>query len=194
MSVTPWYTVQPVSYSLKQETRPMIAVGARTGFSKGTMKTIHPCADSVNPRLVPALLESFECDICGAPAPRSVAVLLPDLGGEFNQCCPACAHSERFFDTLEDAATSFFLRAIADVPDTLKPLILETLVFALEDAARLSPPRVKCQPRRVPFTAALHGNERFGALLRELNLMPDPNAPVSSDGLFLEFPVEGQVC
>ena len=129
---------------------------------------------------------TLECDICGVPVDPLEVVQLPDLGGAFDACCPACAASERFFDTLEREATAWFVRLVADVPEALKPLILTTLGHAVTGAEMTTDAPQKRVPRRVPFTAALESGQPLGRQLLALGLMPDPQAAVTADGIFLE--------
>jgi hypothetical protein len=130
--------------------------------------------------------QAFECDVCGVPLEPSQAVQLPDLGGMFNVCCPDCTTSERFFDTVERDSTTFFLQLLADVPETLKTSILETLDHAITGAQMLCTAKPKGQPRRVSFLAAIENGSSFGAKLKALGMMPDPCAFVAADGVFLE--------
>jgi hypothetical protein len=129
---------------------------------------------------------TLECDICGAQVDPLEVVQLPDFGGAFDACCPACAASERFFETLEREATAWFVRLVADVPESLKPLILATLGHAVTGAEMTTDAPQKRVPRRVPFTAALESGQPFGRELLALGLMPNPRAAVSADGVFLE--------
>ena len=129
---------------------------------------------------------TLECDICGVSVDPLEVVQLPDLGGAFDACCPACAASERFFETLEREATAWFVRLVANVPEALKPLILTTLGHAVTGAEMTTDAPQKRVPRRVPFTAALEAGQPFGRELLALGLMPDPQAAVTADGIFLE--------
>ncbi len=130
--------------------------------------------------------QALECNVCGVPLEPSQAVQLPDLGGNVNVCCTDCTTSERFFDTLKRDSTTFFMQLLADVPETLKASILETLGHAVTGAEMLCTAKPKGQPRRVSFMAVLENGSSFGAKLKALGMMPDPCAFVAADGVFLE--------
>ena len=128
---------------------------------------------------------ALNCTICDAALTPLEVMRLPDFGGGFDMCCKACAASETFFDAFEMQATAWFMRLVADVPESLKPFMLETLGYAVTSAQMTvdTPQAV----RRVPFTAALESGQSFGGQLVALGVMPEPRVPLSPVNVYRQL-------